>query len=198
MILGFRSFGANLMRPIEAQIASLYTGESFLTTDEREAAELEESKSKDTDGDGLVDFDELYVYKTSPYVVDTDSDGFDDKTETFSGNNPNCPIGKDCGTYVASGEEANTNDAAVAELFEGLSEEQVLAAGSVSFESPEQVEAFFKQATISEIRAALIESGMTQEEIDTIDDETLEAFFNGALDEAKISGEFDSLVEAAQ
>jgi hypothetical protein len=194
VVLGFKSFGANLMRPIQTQISTLYTGETFLTSDAREAKALEESKTKDTDADGLVDYDELYVYKTSPYVADTDSDGFDDKTEIFSGNDPNCPVGKDCGAFIASSEEANTSDAAVADLFEGLSEKEVLEAGSISFESPEQVEAFFKQATISEIRAALLESGMSQEELDAIDDETLEAYFYGALDDASETGAFDSLV----
>ncbi len=196
-ILGFRSFGANLMRPIQSQIAELYTGETFLTDEQRESKTIEESKSKDTDGDGLVDYDELYVYKTSPYVADTDSDGFDDKTETFSGNNPNCPQGKECGTYLASGEEADTSKPDISGLFEGTTKDRVLAAGSVNFESPEQVEAFFKQATISEIRAALLESGMSQEELDAIDDKTLEEYFTGAIDKAAISGAFDELVKKA-
>jgi hypothetical protein len=53
-------------------------------------------KSKDTDGDGLSDWDEINQYKTSPYLSDSDSDGFDDKTEIDNGKDPNCPIGRDC------------------------------------------------------------------------------------------------------
>ncbi len=193
-VFGFRSFGANLMRPIQTQIAALYTGETFLTQEQQGAVALEESKKKDTDGDGLVDYDELYVYKTSPYVADTDSDGFDDKTETFSGNNPNCPMGKECGTFVVTGEEVNTKKPDISGLFEGASKDRILAAGAVNFESPEQVEAFFKQATLSDIRAALIESGMTKEELDKIDDKTLTEYFNGALDDASASGSLGALV----
>jgi len=51
---------------------------------------------RDTDKDGLNDFDELYVYNTSPYLVDTDSDGIPDGEEVKRGLNPNCPEGQDC------------------------------------------------------------------------------------------------------
>jgi hypothetical protein len=56
----------------------------------------EELKNKDTDLDGLSDWDELNLYKTSPYLEDSDSDGFSDKNEIDSGNDPNCPTGRDC------------------------------------------------------------------------------------------------------
>ncbi len=51
---------------------------------------------RDTDRDGLNDFDELYVYGTSPYLTDTDSDGIPDGDEVKRGLNPNCAEGKDC------------------------------------------------------------------------------------------------------
>lgn len=51
---------------------------------------------RDTDKDGLSDFDELYVYGTSPYLADTDSDGIPDGEEVKKGLNPNCAEGKDC------------------------------------------------------------------------------------------------------
>ena len=190
VVFGAQSFGASMMRPIQTQIAAFYTGEEFLTSDEREAREIEESKTKDTDGDGLVDYDELYVYKTSPYISDSDSDGFDDKQEVYSGNNPNCPTGKDCGLIVGSAEAVAENSAADA-FIEGLGENDLLEAGSVTFESEEDVASFFQQATMDQIRAALAESGMSQEELDDIDDETLKAFFYGALGEASESGLLD-------
>lgn len=56
----------------------------------------EDLKNKDTDLDGLSDFDELNLYKTSPYLEDSDSDGFSDKNEIDSENDPNCPTGRDC------------------------------------------------------------------------------------------------------
>jgi hypothetical protein len=194
VVFGAQSFGANLSRPIQEQIASYYTGEEYMTQDQREARELEQSKTKDTDGDGLVDYDELYVYKTSPYIVDSDSDGYSDQDEVYSGNNPNCPTGKTCGFIVGSIEE-EVGDTSVADaLVSGLGASELLEAGSITFESEEDVQTFFKQATLEQIRAALIESGMDEEELKLIDDETLEAFFNGALDEAALSGSLSEFV----
>lgn len=51
---------------------------------------------RDTDKDGLNDFDELYVYGTSAYLADSDSDGILDGDEIKSGLNPNCVEGQDC------------------------------------------------------------------------------------------------------
>jgi hypothetical protein len=51
---------------------------------------------RDTDLEGLSDFDELYVYGTSPYLADTDSDGLTDKQEIESGKDPICAEGKTC------------------------------------------------------------------------------------------------------
>ena len=39
---------------------------------------------QDDDGDSLVNFDEMYRFKTNPFSVDSDNDGVDDKTEIFS------------------------------------------------------------------------------------------------------------------
>lgn len=57
-------------------------------------------KYRDTDLDGLSDFDELYVYSTSPYIADTDSDGIPDRTELEQSKDPLCGEGKTCNTPV--------------------------------------------------------------------------------------------------
>lgn len=56
----------------------------------------EDLRFKDSDKDGLSDWDELNVYNTSPYLEDSDSDGFTDKAEIDKGSDPNCPEGKNC------------------------------------------------------------------------------------------------------
>ena len=61
---------------------------------------------KDTDQDGLNDYDELYVFKTSPYLQDSDSDKINDKLEIDQDTDPNCPTGETCGRVVT-----NTNSA---------------------------------------------------------------------------------------
>lgn len=69
--------------------------ELFAQQSER-ANELEASKTKDTDRDGLSDYSELYVYRTSPYLGDTDSDGIPDAIEIAQASDPNCPAGTTC------------------------------------------------------------------------------------------------------
>ncbi|MBI5733572.1 MAG: hypothetical protein HY973_01325 [Candidatus Kerfeldbacteria bacterium] len=66
------------------------------TTTPTNSEDVESLKNKDSDGDGLSDYDEIYLYHTSSYLKDTDSDGVDDKTETTRGTDPNCPEGKTC------------------------------------------------------------------------------------------------------
>lgn len=57
---------------------------------------------RDTDHDGLSDFDELYVYGTSQYLYDTFGYGISDKDVIAKGM-PLCPKGQDCTGAVASG-----------------------------------------------------------------------------------------------
>ncbi len=73
--------------------------------------DIESLKNKDSDGDGLSDYDEIYLYHTSPYLKDTDSDGVDDKTEITRGTDPNCPEGKACGVFnfQAAGDNSSKN-----------------------------------------------------------------------------------------
>lgn len=59
---------------------------------------------RDTDTDGVNDFDELYVYVTSRYLADTDSDGISDRVEIEAGSNPICPEGQDCSEEALSGD----------------------------------------------------------------------------------------------
>lgn len=55
-----------------------------------------ELRKKDTDRDGLNDYSELKIYKTSPYLADSDSDGMPDALEIAQGQDPNCPKGQQC------------------------------------------------------------------------------------------------------
>lgn len=194
VVFGAQSFGANMMRPIQEQIAAFYTGEEFLTSDEREAREMEESKIKDTDGDGLVDYDELYVYKTSPYIADSDSDGYDDKQEVYSGNNPNCPVGKTCNSWVSAAEEVNTQNDVANGFIQSLGDGKLLDAGSVQLDTPEDIENFFQELTLAQLRSALVAAGMPQEELDAIDDETLKQLVSDVVGESELSGSLNELL----
>lgn len=120
-------------------------------------------RSKDTDNDGLSDYDEMYVHGTSPYIEDTDSDGYSDKTEIDSGNNPICKAGEKC--------LLNTVD----------------ATGTTSVTSADNLVAPTDPyaMTATEIRALLLQSGLDEATLEQIDDETLRQMFQQAYSEAE-------------
>lgn len=64
---------------------------------------------RDTDSDGLNDFEELYTYQTSPYIADSDSDGKSDADEVSADTDPNCALGTTCTPLALT---SNTNAAA--------------------------------------------------------------------------------------
>ncbi len=91
----------------------------FLTLDETPFAATEEKtrlqeladlKNEDSDADSLSDFDEQYVYYTSAYLADTDSDGKTDDVEVGSGTDPVCAEGQICNKIRALTDSAETAD----------------------------------------------------------------------------------------
>lgn len=153
LIISFVGIQKNIRAPFTL------SGEKFLSAEERAAQSQQELKSKDTDKDGLTDYDELLVYGTSAYLEDTDSDGYSDGMEVKSGNNPNCPKDKTCG---ASGEV----------------QENVSAAVPVPFGAPTTVPTEFNAA---EIRALLRASGVSDDVLSKVDDATLRQLYEESL-----------------
>lgn len=82
--------------PFLTSRAKLEASRQFVSERDKELQREGELRTKDTDGDGLNDWDELNTYKTSPYVADSDSDGVSDSSEIALGQDPNCPKGRDC------------------------------------------------------------------------------------------------------
>lgn len=48
-----------------------------------------DAATKDSDKDGISDYDEIHLYQTNPFTADTDGDGFIDGAEIAQGFNPN-------------------------------------------------------------------------------------------------------------
>lgn len=129
----------------------------------------------DTDGDGLNDYQELYVYNTSPYLVDTDSDGFSDYEEiTVKGTDPLCPEGQDCFSDNFSipdktGVETDVSSSSPEKIDnDPLSIDKAIVDGEIS---------------PSFLRETLLSGGLSEEEVAAISDEDLKRIYYEILAE---------------
>jgi len=137
---------------------------------------------RDTDNDGLSDFDELYVYGTSPYLADTDSDGMPDGAEVQGGSNPACPQGKSCGNNIA----ASTDASGVAS---GTFSYSQLSGFATDYDFTQD----FKSAQMnflaqmlndpSALRQLLVRQGMSAEQVNAISNDDLKKLTQQALAE---------------
>lgn len=140
-----------------------------------QAADLEALKHKDTDGDGLSDYDELYVYHTSPYLKDSDSDGIPDGEEVRRGTDPNCPEGKTCGGDTGAQASAAQKSGAVA----GQSLTPPLPAPSPL---PSAV------PSPAELRTLLKQAGVSADKVDALSDEEVVTAYNAARQQQQAKG----------
>jgi len=127
---------------------------------------MEALRFRDTDQDGLTDFDELYLYNTSRYLEDTDSDGILDGQEVLKGTNPLCGEGKDCGIDLLGDSQGgagiiNVNMPKPTLNIAGIETDGELIDLRLIFDDPEK------------IRLLLIEGGIGEDEIGQLSDEEL-------------------------
>lgn len=174
--LGFLSYSNN--------IKNVFVLEDSTPIDNSEGSQVQaqdilDLRDKDTDSDGLSDYDELYVYNTSPYLEDSDSDGYLDKEELDAGHDPNCPAGRVC----LSTTKSNKQDEAVGNNIlpdflpgvDGVTGQDLLA-GNLS---PDQ------------LRSLLAQMGTDMSEINNLSDEDLQKVYEKTLEElAKKDNDF--------
>ena len=118
----------------------------------------------DTDKDSLSDWDELNIYKTSPYLEDTDSDGILDRDEIKNGENPNCPKGQICEDSLM--EDDASDDGGDVPVFN-------LNIGTSSQGQTDLQGVLEGQADAAALRKSLLEAGMDPNMLNKIDDDTL-------------------------
>lgn len=165
--------------PFQIDRSKLLAQSQVQNSVEDQIKSLTELRTKDTDNDGLSDYDELYVYGTSPYLEDSDSDSYFDKLEIETGNDPLCPAGQKC-----------------------LVDSQTVTTSS---QAKVTTEALIDPYKISptEIRQLLINSGLDQATLDEIDDASLQQMFLQAYLETEnqvgtISGQNNNNTTAAE
>lgn len=152
LFLGFRQIKFNI------QGFSRLNSQAQESRSQADLTELYALQNKDSDADGLSDFNELYVYKTSPYLEDTDSDGYSDKTEVEAGHDPLCPAGQDC--YGAGAKEASDSQTVQKDL--------ILPAGVSS---------------VQDLRRELESAGIPRDTLDQVDDATLVELYNQTVED---------------
>lgn len=173
LVMWFLQFKQNITAPLYRQLGfsnnqEIETAIQGNTVDQQ-AQQDQALKSVDTDKDGLSDYDELNLYSTSPFLEDSDSDGILDKVEIDRGQDPNCPVGKDCsgsvltnptglatGTNATAGLIASTTNTAI----------QPVTATATSTASTLPSDA-------ASLRQTLSESGMDQTMLDQFSDQEL-------------------------
>lgn len=203
---------------------------------EKRQREIISLQSKDTDGDGLSDFEEIYVYGTSAYLEDTDSDGLSDKQEVEKKEDPNCPAGQACKSPSEEGSSeavsppvfsrgadeirkqllgagipedilSQVDDRTLVEVYgetvaetgidpakaqEGTGVPSAAPAGynpaiPVPASDPEaaakaNLEDYFQDMSIDEIKQMLLSSGMNPLLLEQVDDDTLRGLLDQALE----------------
>lgn len=187
----------------------------------------------DTDNDGLNDYNELYVYQTSPYITDSDSDGRPDAEEVSGGTDPNCAEGTVCSPLVAATNTPSSNTnlsltnavptsggpfsaddirqtllnaGAPQGTIDGLNDQELLdlyadvlgtgtatntnspdttTTANANLDTPTaspDAEAL-KNLTPDQMRDFLVQGGADREALDNVDDETLRAIFQEAVND---------------
>jgi hypothetical protein len=154
----------------------------YLSQEQQDAILMQSQQEKDTDGDGLTDYDELYKYGSSPYLMDTDGDGYTDQTEVLNNTSPVCAVGADC--------SQGTGDSSSNLFDDVMPDEQADTSGA----SLEDIQAAMHELTIDEIRSLLIEAGADEEQLAGISDEDLQAMFLEVMSDLEGSNDFQSLL----
>ena len=165
-----RSINENIFPKIEQQP---------ITKTNNQQKTPEELMTIDTDGDGLSDYQEMYVYGTSIYLADTDSDGYSDKDEVDNGYDPNCPKGSDCRGTTINAVSTSTTPTVINS--DNKQNPQGVTENNLNGLTSEQKDEL-KKLTPQQLRELLLSSGqIKQEDLDKISDEDLTATFEEML-----------------
>ncbi len=105
------TFERNLTNPFLKSRAAVLAAKSKLAPSEEDR--VAEQKRRDTDGDGLSDWDEINLYKTNPNLRDTCGDGIPDNIRVATGKNLTCAT-KGAGTGASELDLTNVQSSSTA------------------------------------------------------------------------------------
>ncbi|MDA1038143.1 MAG: hypothetical protein O2877_00465 [bacterium] len=192
VVYGFRGVAFRLKQPFLAQLN--YSGPAYLSVEEREIQAIEEQKKRDTDQDGINDYDEINIFNSSPYLVDTDSDGVADAIEISEGRDPACPEGQDCRKSF-SASDAQGQQPGIAGL---PSAPPQLDIDFSTFGSTVDLESEIKQKSVTELREILLKTGLSPSIVSTLSDQAVQEIFEKTLQNTEDIGEVEKLLQQQQ
>lgn len=187
-----------LWKHVASPFVVSYTGPEFLTGDEERQREMERLRKEDTDKDGLNDYDELYIYRTSPYIADSDSDGVDDKTEVMNGGDPNCALNMPCGAVEDTVNPVTVKGTFVEAVADAAGATVAAGAPETITPSSEDIGALLAQMSAAELKALLIEAGGDADAVNALTDEELRQALSQALQVAEIQEATDPSVAPSE
>lgn len=182
MLLGLFYVGRHVVNPFSVE----YSGPVYLSNSEEQLLETLRQKQSDTDNDSLSDYDELYIYKTSPYLQDTDGDTYTDETEINSGSDPTCAQGEDCQTT----EDIGGNSADNLLGLTGENDNETTA-------TIEQIQQAISGLSVSEIRQLLLDSGADVASVNAMSDEEVKSLFSSVISDLSLSGELEDVIQGS-
>ncbi|HKK54473.1 MAG TPA: hypothetical protein VJ926_03060 [Patescibacteria group bacterium] len=136
-----------------------------------------ELRDKDTDGDGLSDWEEINIYGTSAYLADSDSDGISDYNEIQQGTDPNCAEGSDCSynDFNNNGLEGDLGSTGDGNL--DFSGDNI----SVPEDEEKLKEALSGSINLEDLKTLLLESGVDEKTVNSFSDEELNKIYKDTL-----------------
>jgi hypothetical protein len=181
-----------------------YRNNNTNQTNTSAALELAKLREKDTDEDGLSDYDELLSYSTSPYLKDSDSDGQTDAQEIEKGTDPNCPAGEACSGQQILTTPTDATGALTPDFLRQALREAGVAQATLDELSNDDLLRLYQNVlqentdentntattptledlnnlTAAEIRQLLISSGVDAATLQSVDDATLQEIFSQGL-----------------
>lgn len=188
LMFGFYSISKRITKPFEPTTPGQYK-----TVEEQQAEAINALKFRDTDGDGITDYDELYIYHTSPYLVDTDGDGIPDGVEIKNGTDPNCPEGKTCqnSAVAAPSTKIDPNNLIDTSQFIDFAALQGSMQATSTVVAPDA--SVFQKFDAVKVRSLLKSAGMSEAQLSQISDVQLQQVYEQALKDQIATSTLDSL-----
>ena len=143
-----------------------------------------DQSSIDTDSDGLSDWDEINIYKTSIYLSDTDSDGVSDKEEIFQGNDPLC-TGDTCSVSGLQDPESEIDTVTTANVLEDNNFKEDIEVSEISDEDLSDL--LTGGSNVEDIKKMLLQSGFDSRMMEQLSDADILASYEQLIKQMEVA-----------